>query len=61
MARQVHARTELLKQQVIELRIEVDEKKRSKEVAAITGSDFFQELQALARELRRQNRATGDG
>jgi HAMP domain-containing protein len=60
MARQVHARTELLKQQVMELRIEVDEIKRSKEVAAITGSDFFQELQAKARELRRNNRAEGD-
>jgi HAMP domain-containing protein len=59
MARQVHARTELLKQQVMELRIEVDEMKRSQEVAAITGSDFFQELQAKARELRRRNEAGG--
>jgi HAMP domain-containing protein len=60
MARQVHARTELLKQQVLELRVEVDEIKRSKEVAAITGSEFFQELQAKARELRRRNQADAE-
>jgi HAMP domain-containing protein len=52
MAQEVYNRTQNLKQQVMELRIEVDEIKRSKEVAAITNSDFFQDLQAKARALR---------
>jgi PAS domain S-box-containing protein len=35
-----------LKQQLEELKVEIDEVKRQKQVAEITGSDFFRDLQA---------------
>lgn len=43
-----------LKLQVQELRIEIDHQKRAREVAQITQSDYFQELQAAAERLRLQ-------
>ncbi len=43
---------EELKQQVKELQIEIDQAKRASEVAAITQSDYFQELQAEVDSLR---------
>ncbi|MCI0396579.1 MAG: HAMP domain-containing protein [Chloroflexi bacterium] len=54
MAHQVYQREEKLKQEVQELRIQIDEARRAEEVAEITGSDYFQELQRKARELRQQ-------
>jgi nitrogen fixation/metabolism regulation signal transduction histidine kinase len=57
MARQVYQREEKLKQEVHELRIQIDESKRNLEVAEITGSDYFQELQRKAQELRQQHTA----
>lgn len=53
MAREVRTREELLKQQVRELRIEIDEARQAKRVAEITGSDYFQELRRQAGDLRR--------
>ena len=41
-----------LKQQLQDLKIEIDRDKREKEVAKITQSDYFQELQAEADSLR---------
>ena len=41
-----------LKQQLKDLKIEIDQNKREKEVAKITQSDYFQELQAEAESLR---------
>jgi two-component system, cell cycle response regulator len=52
MAREVRAREERLQRQVQELRIEVDESKRAREVAEITGTDYFRNLQEQARQLR---------
>lgn len=54
MAREVMAREERLKQEIQELRIEVDEKKREAQVAEITETEYFQDLQTKARELRAQ-------
>lgn len=42
---------EELKQQLQELQIEIDQQKREREVAQITQSDYFQELQAEAESL----------
>jgi hypothetical protein len=55
MAREVYARTENLKQQVNRLRIEIDEQKRQKDVAAIVESDFFKDLQSKAHMIRRRH------
>ena len=52
MAREVRAREERLQCQVRELRIEVDEAKRAREVAEITGTEYFRNLQERARQLR---------
>lgn len=52
MAREVYAREQRLKQTVQELRIEIDEVKRKKQVNEIVESDFFQDLQAKARMAR---------
>jgi hypothetical protein len=54
MAVQVQTRVQNLKHEVAELRIEIDEVKRQKQVSEIVGSDDFRDLQAKARELRRQ-------
>jgi CheY-like chemotaxis protein len=53
MAAEVQAREQKLKQQVQQLRVEVDQAKRARQVAEITETDYFQELQQKARELRR--------
>jgi len=50
--REVYAREQHLKQQVAELRIEIDKAKQARQVAEITESDYFQDLQRKARELR---------
>lgn len=54
MAQQVKVREEKLKQQVMELRIEIDQSKKERQVAEITETDYFQELQKKARKLRRR-------
>jgi CheY-like chemotaxis protein len=54
MAREVRAREERLQRQVRELRIEVDEARRAREVAEITGTDYFRNLQERAQQLRSQ-------
>ncbi len=53
MAREVRAREEKLKQQVMELKIEIDQTKQAKKVSEITGSDYFKTLRGQADELRR--------
>jgi two-component system cell cycle response regulator len=52
MAREVTAREQALKQEVRQLRIEIDEGRAATQVAEITESDYFQELQRKAQELR---------
>jgi two-component system cell cycle response regulator len=52
MAREVYAREQRLKQQVQQLRIELDEARQARQVAEITESDYFQQLQSRAQDLR---------
>lgn len=54
MAREVYSREERLKQQVQQLQIEIDHSKRQKQVREIVETDFFQNLQAKARVMRRR-------
>src|SRR5947207_8038371 len=57
MARQVYAREQQLQRQVQQLRIEIDQERRTREVADITESDYFQQLLGKADELRNRVRA----
>ena len=52
MAVEVYAREERLRQQVHELRIQIDESQKAREVAEITETDYFRTLQEKARRLR---------
>jgi HAMP domain-containing protein len=61
MAEEVLQREARLKQQIVELRIEIDDVKKAREVEEITGTDYFQTLQARARELRRGIQRTKSG
>jgi hypothetical protein len=56
MAREVYAREQSLKQQVQELRIQIDEGKKAREVAEITESDYFRSLKRRAQHLRGRGR-----
>jgi len=56
MAREIYAREQSLKQQVQELRIQIDEAKKAREVAEITESDYFRDLKERAQHLRRVGR-----
>lgn len=47
-----HKREERLSQELQELRIEVDHAKKARQVAEITETDYFQQLQKRANELR---------
>src|SRR5512139_1515138 len=52
MASEIYAREQNLKRQVQELRIELDEARQARQVAEITESDYFRELEARAQDLR---------
>jgi len=52
MAREVFERERRLKAQVQQLRIEVDEAKAARQVAEITDTDYFRDLQKKASRLR---------
>jgi len=52
MVTEVQSREARLKRQVEELRIEIDEAKKAQQVAEITETGYFQELQEQAREMR---------
>lgn len=54
MANEVQAREQRLKEEVQQLRIQIDETKKAREVAQITESEYFQHLQQRVREMRRQ-------
>jgi HAMP domain-containing protein len=58
MAVKVQTREEQLKRQVEELRIQIDEVKKAKQVAEITETEYFQHLQEHAQEMR--ERAKGE-
>jgi hypothetical protein len=50
----VQQREEQLRQEVTQLRIQIDEAKRKKQVAEITETDYFQKLARQAQSLRKQ-------
>ncbi|MUG97850.1 HAMP domain-containing protein [Scytonema sp. UIC 10036] len=52
MAEQVKEREQKLKQQVMELNIAIDEVKKARQVAEVTGTDYFKQLQKKAQKLR---------
>jgi GAF domain-containing protein len=51
-ALEAYIREQSLKQEIQQLRIEIDEAKRQKQVSEIVDTDFFQDLQAKARSIR---------
>jgi methyl-accepting chemotaxis protein len=53
MVQQVYTREQRLKQQVKELRIEVNKARQDEQVAEITGTDYFQQLRGEAEDLRK--------
>lgn len=53
MAQEVYAREQRLKQQIQELKIEIDEAKQAKKVAEITETEYFKSLREQAGSLRR--------
>jgi len=53
-ARQVEERERLLRQQIQALRVEIDEIKKQRQVAAITSTDYFAHLQATAQRMRQE-------
>lgn len=52
MAREFYVREQRLKQEVSELRIEINKAKQNKQVAEITGTDYFKSLKNRAHNLR---------
>jgi len=52
MMREVYVREERLKSEVHELKIEIDKAKQAREVAKITGTDYFKQLREKANKLR---------
>ena len=57
MAIQVYDREQRLQQQVQQLRIEIDHTRKTREVADITESEYFQQLLGKANELRNRVKA----
>ncbi|GAB4378320.1 MAG: hypothetical protein Kow00121_29880 [Elainellaceae cyanobacterium] len=55
MVSKIRQREENLKRQVTELKIEIDQSKRQKQVSEIVDTDFFQDLVTKARKLRKQS------
>jgi hypothetical protein len=51
-AQRVEERERRLKEQIAQLRIEIDEAKKARQVAEITETDYFRDLRAKARQLR---------
>jgi len=60
MVDKVRLREQALRQQVEELKIEIDENKRQKQVNEIVDSDFFQGLQERARTMRQRKHPATD-
>lgn len=52
MAHEVYHREQRLKQQVEDLRIEIDQAKQTRQVTEITGTEYFQALRRRAKTLR---------
>lgn len=56
MVAKVAHREQRLKEEVQQLRIEIDESKRTEQVSEIVESEFFQEMQDKARKMRRRRK-----
>lgn len=56
MAREVQAKVQHLTQEVQRLKVEIDEARKTEQVAEITENAYFQELQQKASQLRRRSR-----
>lgn len=59
MVRKVREREDRLKQQVADLQIMIDEKRREQQIKEIVDTDFFRDLQQKARALRTRKSADG--
>lgn len=55
MALAVQEREELLRREVMQLRIEIDQVKRKEDSSQIMGSDYYQSLKERAKQLRNQD------
>jgi HAMP domain-containing protein len=55
MAGKIYQREQNLRKQVEQLKIEIDEAKKMKQVNEIADSDFFRELKAKARKMRKRH------
>jgi two-component system, cell cycle response regulator len=53
MALEVRAREDRLRQELRELRIEIDEQRQARKVAEITGTEYFRDLHDRAKDLRK--------
>lgn len=51
-----YIREQALRQEIQQLRIEIDEARRQQQVSEIVDTDFFQDLRSKARDLRRRGR-----
>lgn len=60
MVGKVYQREQALLRQVAELKIEVDESKRQKQVSEIVDTGFFQDLREKAREMRERRKDRSD-
>ncbi len=60
-ALEAYIREQVLRQEIQQLRIEIDEAKLQKTVSETVDSDFFQELQAKAADIRRRRRRKAEG
>lgn len=60
MMAKVRTREQTLRQQVAELKIEIDETKRQEQVSELTESDFFRELTEKARHIRERRETPGN-
>ncbi|MBN1888047.1 MAG: HAMP domain-containing protein [Thermoflexales bacterium] len=58
-ALEAYIREQALKQEIQQLRIEIDEAKRQQQVSEIVDTDFFQDLRAKAKSLRERGRPKG--
>ena len=61
MAQEVYTREQNLRRQVQELRIEIDETKKARQVAQLVNTNTFQDLRAIAQKLRQQRRDAESG
>jgi CRP-like cAMP-binding protein len=54
MAAQVREREDALRREIAQLKIEIDEAKKKRQVDEIADSDFFKDIKSRARDLRRR-------